>query len=429
MFCFRICRLVRHRRFLLLLLVLSSLTLVILTYLYLNASLPTKIIALGELQNIDAVNSVTVSTQSSNEDISKLLTSFDYKLPLADSSFCSRRLISYGKEFARLRGVIIDYKHFASKRRGGETIKAVINQAESLEYYTVSSGGFRLDDCTSNSGGNKLVSDSSISITSFSFAGANNHLNNWKFGLLITEKGQTSVRQHKPASQQKEFTVAIQRYEYVNLYHTMTDWYNAFLVSRVYFNQADLARDVNILWIDSHPAGSLDSVWSVLFKSAYRLADLGPGETYFDDLVWGWQGYRSPLYVRDPISAPPPLLSEFREYFLSAYNVQSRIRVSNCFGANEPSVLFIWRHNYVAHPRNPTGNVMRKISNENELLGHIQKTFPSMHVRGVQIDNYTMAEQLQMIADTDILIGKAKLQAFDVVLIHFILLEKRCDGR
>jgi len=69
------------------------------------------------------------------------------------------------------------------------------------------------------------------------------------------------------------------------------------------------------------------------------------------------------------------------------------------------SVTFIWRRDYVAHPRNPQGAVSRKIANEDELLRRVRLQLPHASVTGVQIDLYTMDRQLRIVADTDILIG------------------------
>ncbi|VEL36644.1 unnamed protein product, partial [Protopolystoma xenopodis] len=56
----------------------------------------------------------------------------------------------------------------------------------------------------------------------------------------------------------------VKRYEYVNLFHTITDWYNAFLAMR--WGHLPASR-VKILFVDAHPAGSLDEVWDRLFPA------------------------------------------------------------------------------------------------------------------------------------------------------------------
>jgi len=59
-----------------------------------------------------------------------------------------------------------------------------------------------------------------------------------------------------------KFTVALTRNEYANLYHTVSDWYNVFLLTQ-FFN---VTQPAHVLLVDAHPAGPLDDAWNVLFK-------------------------------------------------------------------------------------------------------------------------------------------------------------------
>jgi len=197
------------------------------------------------------------------------------------------------------------------------------------------------------------------------------------------------------AYQFDQFTIAVQRYEYVNLYHTMTDWYNAFLMMQ-FFGRTP--QETNILIFDSHPYGSLDPVWPQLFNSTFRLSAF-PSKTRFRRIIWSIVGYNSPMKIY--ISPNPPLLEEFRSFFLSSFDMDTNRR-ADC---ENMSVLFIWRHDYVAHPRNPTGFVARKIRNEAKLLSYLRKTMPEISVRGSQIDALPMRDQLQMVVNADILVG------------------------
>jgi hypothetical protein len=302
---------------------------------------------------------------------------------VAEQSFCSGRLVAYGREFARLQGVVVDRRYCVAERRGGEPIQSVVGQPEWEEYYRFKAGCFQ------------LVCPDIFSVGNYAFNVADNHLNDWLRSLeRIKETGQQG-------EVHSGLTLAVTRYEYVNLYHTMTDWYNAFLLTRFFHVPP---RSVNILFVDAHPYGALDAVWTHLFNSTFFLSDLPPNSpTYFTDLAWGWLGYNSPIRIY--ASAPcPRLFEDFRRYFLSAFDIRSRDASSvNCSGL---SVLFIWRHDYVAHPRNPSGAVTRKIANEDELLRRVRSRYPGMQVEGAQIDKYSMRQQLEMVAATDILIGE-----------------------
>jgi len=128
----------------------------------------------------------------------------------------------------------------------------------------------------------------------------------------------------------------------------------------------------------------------------------------FERLAWGWLGYNSLMTIYQS-SPTPPLIEEFRSFFLSAYGVPAAATLPgrpDC-DAMRLSVAFIWRRDYVAHPRNPQGSVTRKIANEDELLRRVKLQLPQARVTGVQIDRFSMEEQLRIVADTDILIGES----------------------
>jgi len=325
-------------------------------------------------------------------------------LDVESRSFCDGRLVTYGHQFARLTDVVVDRRHCQSDREGGEQIETVFNQPESVEYYRFDRGCFRLT-CESEppvTAGGKL---------SYTFVGNENHLNAWLHSMKLTRDGEVSAAD---VDTRRRLTLAVTRYEYANLYHTVTDWYNAFLLL-CFFNET--AESTDILLVDSHPRGNLDPVWRRLFRRTLRLSDLPSDRpTSFDRFVWGWLGYNSLITIYQD-SPTPPLLEEFRSFFLSAYNLPVTGR-PDCAGMRL-SVLLIWRHDYVAHPRNPHGSVTRKIANEDELLRRLKSQLPPQtRVRGVQIDLYSMDEQLRMIADTDILIGQ------NVIHCHIALVYK-----
>lgn len=290
---------------------------------------------------------------------------------------CSGRLIGYGQEFALLKSVVVDTEHCRCERRGGEPISAVVNQDEAVEYCAADDGCFQLP-CAD--------------FQPYSFNFENKHLNSW-MGSLKTGRDVAGI----DAYPVDEFTVVVQRYEYVNLYHTMTDWYNAFLVMQ-FFGQTP--AQTNILIFDAHPYGSLDPVWPQLFNSTVRLSAL-PSKSRFRRLVWSIVGYSSPMKIF--MSPCPPLFEEFRSFFLSSFDVDADRRVD----CAKLSVLFIFRRDYVAHPRNPSGFVVRKIGNEARLIESVRQQVPELGgaVRGVQIDALPMRDQLRLVVSSDILVG------------------------
>ena len=289
---------------------------------------------------------------------------------------CGGKFQAFAQEFALLKDVVVDPLYCSSPRMGGENMSSVLKQTDKLEYFTYSPGFFQLQCPERPSTGR--------------FLGRRNHINDWMSNLTtLNESSDNDV------AVQRGFTIAIVRYEYANMYHTMTDWYNAFLVMQ-FFNRS--REDTSILLVDSHPWGQLDSAWSKLFNSTRRLSTYH-NRTLFHTLVWGILGYRSPLNKHKEPSAP--LMEEFRDFFLRSFHLPD----DHALDCNAVNVLLIWRRDYVAHPRNPTGNVSRKINNEQDLIDSVQAQYPNFTVNGVQIDQHGMPDQLRLITRSDILIG------------------------
>lgn len=219
------------------------------------------------------------------------------------------------------------------------------------------------------------------------------HLSNWANVLQCYKPNQTELSQFQTV---QGTTLAIQRYEYVNLYHTMTDFYNAFVLMLIF---GVPPAKFNILAVDVHPEGTLDPVWTVLFGKFIRVGQL-PKPTVFQSLIWGLLGYFSPLNEHD--RSDVPYLEEFREFFLSRFNLSTKHAI-DCARLN---VVIIWRRDYVAHPRNPQGSVVRKFDNEAEIVENVKNTLGAgTNVQGLQLDAMPMLDQLQTIAKCDILIG------------------------
>lgn len=286
-------------------------------------------------------------------------------------SFCHGDFTAYKNLFAKLRNVTVDTEYGHGKR-GGENISEVLNQQESEEFYRFHRGFFKLP-CGEN--------------IRYDF-GQESHLNGW-LAALHTQPSPVKYKRYS------EWTVAITRYEYANLYHTMTDFYNTFLVLKVFKVRPENAT---VLVVDGHPLGALDDTWKVLFKRVIRVGEFTE-PVLFENMIWSIIGYDSPLNEHDLPSAP--YLEEFRHQFLSKHGVQTDYEL-NCDKLN---ILLLWRHDYLAHPRNPSGRVSRKIKNEDELLQKITETLNGHDVNGLQIDLYPMPKQLEIIAKTDLLIG------------------------
>ena len=51
----------------------------------------------------------------------------------------------------------------------------------------------------------------------------------------------------------------------------------------------------------------------------------------------------------------------------------------------------------MAHPRNPSGKIQRKIANEKELVQILKDNFPHYNVKGIQMEKFSMTKQVHNI--------------------------------
>ena len=292
------------------------------------------------------------------------------------TQLCYGSFEGFGNVFAVLENVSIDPSRGHGKI-GGENIGDVINQTEKDEYYKLSKGYFNLECPYSKN-----------LVPSYNFSDKD-HLQNWMQAVKFHTSFPISSRRIE------EPTICVQRYEYAHVYFTILDIYNAFLVCNM-FSLDPLS--VTILWIDGHPKSEMEDLWTTLFKRVTRAGDIKEPVT-FSSLFWNIMGYNSPMHKGGLKKIP--LLEEFRNFVMRSFKLEDS-RKLNCSSVR---ILFIWRRNYVAHPRNPQGRVQRKIKNEDEPEESLKLEFPSLIIRGLQLDTYAMREQLEFVASTDILIG------------------------
>ena len=289
------------------------------------------------------------------------------------TTLCSGHFTGYDRQFAVLKHVIVDKSNFKG-RKGGEEIKDVLNQAESAEFYSYDMGCFQLS-CS-----NRL--DYYFDLP--------HHLAEYLFN---TKTQNVDVKRFD--KKVHDLTIVVTRYEYANIYHTMTDWYNAFLLMN-FFNSTQ--QQTAILLVDGHPKGALDDTWSVLFSRVDRVSSLAE-RTKYSKMVWNIVGYNSMFLQHDRNDLP--LMEQFRKFFLQSHGIMNQHSL-NC---QKVKIVFLWRRDYVAHPRNPSGAVSRKIRNERRLLQAVKRAYKQHYIAGIQIDLFDMQQQLQIISDTDVLIG------------------------
>jgi glycoprotein 2-beta-D-xylosyltransferase len=171
-----------------------------------------------------------------------------------------------------------------------------------------------------------------------------------------------------------------------------------------------LQRDpklVRILFIDAHPKGNLDILWSRLFHSYTRLGHLkNVSSIFYRELIFSQPQPRSEIDVQQYRRAAPSFFFDFREHVLKQFNINYQMNQKlNCESFN---IFFLVRHNYVAHPRNPTGQITRQIKNEKQILDELKMKFsnyPNVNFTSNHFEGLSIEEQLNTIIRTDLFVG------------------------
>lgn len=202
----------------------------------------------------------------------------------------------------------------------------------------------------------------------------------------------------------KKTAVIITRYEYCNLYHTMTDWYNtyAMLATHGLLN----TNEYEIVFFDGHSWGNLDSTWEVVFPPAFKYVKELPPNHCYAKAIFVPCGYAGGVSLRSTkVSCPNHQnVVEFGRYFIEKYGTKWRLSGVR----NVKLVTLILRKDYLAHPRQLHGSSLRKtgrkLANSNEVVVALNK-LENVEVTAIFLEDLTFKEQVELVAKTDVLIG------------------------
>ncbi|KAI6687601.1 hypothetical protein NL676_024429 [Syzygium grande] len=234
-----------------------------------------------------------------------------------------------------------------------------------------------------------------------------------------------SIRVVKPGELQcdqwiEEPTLLITRFEYANLFHTVTDWYNAYVSSRV----TELPYRPHVIFIDGHCTSPMEETWKALFSSV-AYAKSFHGSVCFRHAILSPLGYENAMFKglsqpincegtsaqdlwRNPDDRKTARLSEFGEMIRSAFGFSVN-RHHPEKAASGHNVLFVRREDYLAHPRH-SGKPESRLSNEQEVFDSL-KSWASNHLKcKVNLVNglfahMAMKDQVQAIQDASVIIG------------------------
>ncbi|XP_061946981.1 beta-1,2-xylosyltransferase [Populus nigra] len=299
--------------------------------------------------------------------------------------------------------------------RGGERIEEVIGRSEEEELPDFENGAFEILGSTARS--KWLVDEGFLD----AFVPDGNVMRHTMRGLI------RSIRAVDNNSKEfhcdlwiEEPTLLVTRFEYANLFHTITDWYSAYVASRV----TDLPYRPHLIFVDGHSRTPLEGTWKALFSSVRYAKDFS-GSVCLRHAVLVPLGYETALFKgltekincqgasahdlwQNPDDQKTARLSEFGEMIRAAFDFPvSRHRAEKPFSGH--NVLFVRREDYLAHPRH-VGKVESRLSNEQEVFDSLQ-TWVSNHLEcKVNLINglfahMSMKEQVRAVQDASVIIG------------------------
>ncbi|WOL12349.1 hypothetical protein Cni_G21115 [Canna indica] len=296
---------------------------------------------------------------------------------------------------------------------GGERLEAVIGRGEEDELPRYKSGAFQIE--SGEESGRRAMDDEFLEKYVPRGSVQFHTMRALMESMQVVGHGQLGCTEWI-----EEPTVLVTRFEYANVFHTVTDWYSAYVSSRV----TGLSNRPNLVFVDGHCKTQLEETWEALFSSV-RYAKNFSSPVCFRHAVFAPLGYETALFKgltehiscqgtsatdlrENPDDHKTARLSEFGETLIAAFGLLEKRDLPRNPSAGY-NVLFVRREDYLAHPRH-SGKVESRLSNEKEVFDAIYKWAASLGKCKINIVNglfahMQMKEQLQAIQDADVVIG------------------------
>jgi Glycosyltransferase 61 len=298
----------------------------------------------------------------------------------------------------QFQNLTLDTAKLSAKVRGGEPLQNVMGQEENAEYLRYENGAFTV--------ARPPVMDWTPPLSNGVLPPT--HYIETVLDALVTIDNTKKDLSSSCEEVWTGTTLFITRYEYVNLFHTMTDWWNAFFT-------AGASMPVNVVFLDAHPEGNLDPVWRQLFRGKIAFARHLPGRVCFDVIRLVPAGYNSPLQHQpsssrgggadkngDSSSMDVAAMKCFVDHVLQSLGVDHVKRIPG-------RVVVIDRVPYVAHPRSDVSKAPRLISNLRDMAVSLkQLALPNIDKLTVEVVTLvadSMKQQVQSIREADVLVA------------------------
>ena len=325
------------------------------------------------------------------------------------------------RPYCRFQTLSIQSSHISSNRFGGEVLHQIEGQQETDEEVRYHQGAFTV----TNPFG---MPPEPLVRSNFHF------VQNVLEALVVDGTPEATEYSTRGCSQQLPgVTLMLQRYEYANLYHVLMDWWNVWVIATS--SLVGAIDQLQLIWLDAHPASPLDSVWETLFGDIYRIQRLPFGLTRRPPSITGTihstivpdhrpsgtitcldtailvpSGYTSELYQAstaaslDDTCVDAPQMEAFSDWILLRHNLNGvRKKTGN--------IVMIDRQPYRAHPRANLRADDRVLDNLVSIGEQIQEDLQASSsalnftVQIVQLHRLSFREQLRVVREAEVLVG------------------------
>jgi len=267
--------------------------------------------------------------------------------------------------------------------QGGEPLETVMGRTESAEFQKYSKGAFSV----------RRQPDLEESLKQ----NANLYYMTDVLGSLVypTEMNKGGFNSYC-AETRPGTTLMITRYEYANLYHTVTDWWNAFAVLTA--EQVQRKEKVNILFLDGHAEGNLDPIWEDIFGRYEYVKHLLADGVCFERAVFIPARYSGPLFPSSRKRYPKRQSARaFSDSVVKTYGLQD---IKPIHG----TVVIIDRQPYISHPQSVQDTFQRGM-NLDDLVQRLRNDSKATSVEIVRFETLPYGEQLRTVRQAYVLIG------------------------
>lgn len=192
-------------------------------------------------------------------------------------------------------------------------------------------------------------------------------------------------------------TVVVYREYPHNFFHAMTQWYNIYVLSKLFKFQM---KDVDILLLDRGPDTHIDTQWRLLFNAVTKAGELEKSVA-LQDAIFNIAGHESIMYYFNLETLP--FIESFSKYYLSNFALQTK----TTYDCKNLTITLVLRHDYYMHPgiKGEKRIAERKFKNEDEIITTLNQEFTGHSLRMLIAEDMSLPEQLELTSQTDILIG------------------------